>query len=160
MRTLLVASLLAASTASTALAAPGSGPEQDVVNTVQRLFDAMAARDTAGILAVLTPEARVVSVRPNQTTSQISGTDFATRIAASQDALLERMWQPQVLVAGRMATLWAPYDFHIGTRLSHCGVDSVTLFATPAGWKIAGIYYTVVEAAQCAPSPLGPPEFK
>jgi hypothetical protein len=160
MRSFLAATVIAATTAPTALAAPASGPEQDVVNTVQRLFDAMAARDAAGILAVLTPEARIVSVRPNQTTNQISGTDFAARIAASKDPLLERMWQPQVLVAGRMASLWAPYDFHIGTRLSHCGVDSVTLFATPEGWKIAGVYYTVIEAAQCAPSPLGPPKFK
>ena len=51
-------------------------------------------------------------------------------------------------------------DFHIGPRLSHCGVDAVTLFATSDGWKIAGIHYTVTEAAQCPPSPLGPPDFK
>jgi hypothetical protein len=159
MRNFLAATPLAAAV-STALAAPASSPEQDVVNAVQRLFDSMAARDPAGIQATLASEARFVSVRPNQTISQISGADFAARIAASKDPLLERMWQPQVLVAGRMATLWAPYDFHIGTRLSHCGVDSVTLFATPEGWKIAGVYYTVIEAPQCPPSPLGPPEFK
>lgn len=79
---------------------------------------------------------------------------------ASKDAPLERIWQPEVRVAGRMATLWASYDFHFGTRLSHCGVDSITLFATPEGWKVAGVYYSVVEAAQCAPSPLGAPVFK
>lgn len=58
---------------------------------------------------------------------------------ASKDALLERIWQPEVRVASCMATLWAPYDFHIGTRLLHCGVDSITLFATPEGWKVAGV---------------------
>lgn len=155
MRSFLTAALLAALLAPTAHAAPASTPGQEVVSTVQRLFDAMAARDAAGILALLTPEAGIASIRPNQSLNQISGADFAARIAASKDALLERIWQPEVRVAGRIATLWAPYDFHIGTRLSHCGVDSITLFATPEGWKVAGVYYSVVEAAQCAPSPLG-----
>ena len=160
MRTCFTAALLAAALATTAHAAPASGPEQEVIGTVQRLFDAMAARDAAGILALLTPEARIAAIRPNQTMSQISGTDFAARIAASKDALLERIWQPEVRMAGRIATLWAPYDFHIGTRLSHCGVDAVTLFATAEGWKVAAVSYSVVEVAQCAPSPLGAPEFK
>jgi hypothetical protein len=105
MRSFLTAALLAAALAPTAHAAPASGAEQEVIGTVRRLFDAMAARDAAGILALLTPEARIASIRPNQSLSQISGTDFAARIAASKDALLERMWQPEVRVAGRIATL-------------------------------------------------------
>jgi|Transcript_31881 hypothetical protein len=118
MRNLLSATVLAATPAPTADAAPASSPEQRVIATLQRLF------------------------------------------VASKDALLERIWQPEVRVAGRLPTLWAPDDFYIGARLSHCGVDSITLFATPEGWKVAGVFFSVVEAPQCAPSPLGAPEFK
>jgi SAM-dependent methyltransferase len=76
--------------------------------------------------------------------------------AAGTERLLERMWQPVVHVEGPLATLWAPYDFHVDGKRSHCGVDAVTLLRGDAGWRVAGITYTV-QRADCAPSPLGPP---
>lgn len=131
--------------------------EQEVVATVQKLFDAMAARDAAAINSLMTSSAQIVSIRANQAVSSSSATEFATRIGAAKEPLLERMWQPKVLIEGGLATLWAPYDFHRAGKLTHCGVDSVTLFETADGWKIAGVYFNVVEAAKCPPSPLGPP---
>jgi hypothetical protein len=156
MRYLLAAPLFIAAAAS-ASAAPAASPEQEVVKTVQALFDAMAARDESAIKALMTADATLASLRTNQTTSSLTGAEFAARIAAAKEPLLERMWQPKVLVEGGIATLWAPYDFHRNGRLTHCGVDSVTLFETPSGWRISGVYFSVVEAAKCAPSPLGPP---
>ena len=153
MRNFLTLMLVTASLVPPAVAAT----EQEVVATVQKLFDAMAARDAAAIGALLTPQAQIVSIRANQTLSTSTGADFAARIGAAKEPLLERMWQPKVLIEGGMATLWAPYDFHRAGKLTHCGVDSVTLFQTVDGWKISGVFFNVVEAAKCAPSPLGPP---
>ncbi len=127
------------------------------MKTVQQLFDAMAARDESAIKAVLTADAKIASIRANQAMSSTTGAEFAARIAAAKEPLLERMWQPRVLIEGGMATLWAAYDFHRGGTLTHCGVDSVTMFEAAGGWKISGVYFTVVEAAKCPPSPLGPP---
>jgi hypothetical protein len=55
---------------------------------------------------------------------------------------------------GRIATVWAPYDFWIDGKFSHCGVDAFDLIKTDKGSRIAGGAYTV--ELKCEPSPLGP----
>jgi len=52
--------------------------------------------------------------------------------------------------------VWAPYDFWIDGKLSHCGTDAFDLIKTEDGWKIAGGVYTL--ESNCATSPLGPPK--
>ena len=130
-----------------------------VVASVQRLFDAMAARDTAAARSLLLPGTRLVSIS-NDTGPAIPRSQgdsaFLRMLATRTDRLLERMWSPVVQVQGRIATVWTPYDFHIGGRFSHCGIDAVTLLRTDAGWQIAGLLYTV-QRTGCSPSPLGPP---
>jgi hypothetical protein len=66
----------------------------------------------------------------------------------------ERIWNPEVKVNGLIATLWAPYDFWLDGKYSHCGVDQFDFIKTEEGWKIAGGVYSV--ESKCAPSPLGP----
>jgi hypothetical protein len=39
-------------------------------------------------------------------------------------ALRERYWAPTVLVRGSIAVVWAPYEFWIDGKTSHCGIDS------------------------------------
>jgi hypothetical protein len=34
-----------------------------------------------------------------------------------------RYWSPTVLIRGSLAAVWAPYEFWIDGRTSHCGVD-------------------------------------
>jgi hypothetical protein len=41
-----------------------------------------------------------------------------------------------------MAQVWAPYDFHLDGKFSHCGVDMFTLVQGKDGWRIAAIAYT------------------
>jgi hypothetical protein len=128
-----------------------------VVSAVQRLFDAMAKRDTVAARALLLPGSEFMSIRPNaQAPRHQADTSFLRSLGAGKERMLERMWAPVVHVHGPMAVLWAPYDFHIDGRFSHCGVDTFTLVRGAAGWRIASILYTV-EPTGCAPSPLGPP---
>ena len=144
---------------SRALRAQTAPADPTVVAVVQRLFDAMAAHDTAAARSLLLPGTRFVSIS-NDTgpgIPRIQGDSaFLRMLATRTDRLLERMWSPVVQVQGRIATVWTPYDFHIGGRFSHCGIDAVTLLRTDAGWRIAGLLYTV-QRTGCAPSPLGPP---
>jgi hypothetical protein len=100
-------------------------------------------------------DSRVISVRETGDASSMSGAEFAARIGKSTAKILERMWDPQVRVAGRLASLWAPYDFHRDGKRTHCGVDHVDLVKTAEGWRIAAIVYTV-ETRGCKESPLGP----
>jgi hypothetical protein len=129
--------------------------KDDIVALVQKTFDAMAAHDGAALEACFTKDARVVAIRENGESSSGDVATFVSRIAGSKVKILERMWNPEVKVSGRLATLWAPYDFHRDGQRTHCGIDQVDLVNTPAGWKIATIIYTV-ETKDCPVSPLGP----
>lgn len=141
-------------------ASPAAGPtidrdaERSVVATVERLFEAMRTRDTAVISRLLAPELVLVSIGPGGTRAHRTQTvpDFLLAIAASPEELSERMWSPEVRIDGPVATLWAPYDFHIGAQLSHCGHDAVQLINTSGRWIITGLTYTV-RPAPCATRP-------
>ena len=141
-------------------ASPAAGPtvdrdaERSVVVTVERLFEAMRTRDTAVIRQLLAPELVLVSIGSEGTRAHRRQTvpDFLRAIAGSTEELRERMWSPEVRLDGPVATLWAPYDFHIGARLSHCGHDAVHLINKGGQWIITGLTYTV-RPAPCATRP-------
>lgn len=130
------------------------GPEeQAVLATVQRLFDAMRAKDTAAFRDIFEPNARLVGVRTRQNGDQVVQVLPWDRFGAfmasdTRGPWIERAWSPEVRVRGTLATVWAEYDFHFGQTPSHCGVDAVQLLETPSGWKIVSIADTY-EATGC-----------
>ena len=128
---------------------------QAVVASVQKLFDAMAAHDSAAALALVIPEGRLMVSRANAPVSNSTLGEFAARLSTAKATYLERMWNPKVMVRGGIAVVWTEYDFHLGGKFTHCGIDSFQLVKSPEGWKISGLAYTV-EPTGCAPSPLGP----
>ena len=130
--------------------------EKAVVAAAQKLFDGMSAHDAAMIKSSMTPDAQLLRVDKGKPAA-ISGADFAARIAANKNQLLERIWNPTVLVRGEIAMLWAEYDFHSNGKFHHCGIDAFMLLKTDEGWKISSISDTN-ETQNCKPSPLGPPK--
>ena len=148
----LLALLLAAGLLSYAASDNSTGPAA----TVQQLFDAMAAHNADAARGLFTPEATLIAVRADGTAAVTPSEQWLDRLAKSKDAWLERMWNPKVLEHGSIAVVWAEYDFHLNGKFSHCGVDSVDLLKTAAGWKISGLSFTR-ETSGCSPSPLGPP---
>ncbi|MBV8821095.1 MAG: nuclear transport factor 2 family protein [Acidobacteriaceae bacterium] len=133
-----------------------STDEKAATATVQKLFDAMAAHDSDAARAVLIADGRIVAVRENGAVSNSTQEQFAARLSTIKEPIIERMWQPKVLVQGRLAQVWAEYDFWRSGKFSHCGIDSVSLVKTEEGWKISGISYSMLTTT-CSPSPLGPP---
>ena len=129
-----------------------------VVATVNEFFAAMTARDSARLAHVQFPDGILYSARVRADSVTIeSGTfdGFNKRFAAMRDTIVERLWQPTVLVHGPLAVVWAPYDIHRNRQFVHCGVDAFTLMRSPTGWKVTTVSYTA-EPTGCAPSPLGP----
>jgi hypothetical protein len=116
--------------------------EQKAVAAVQRLFDAMAARDADAARAAALPDARFVSVRDGGAPTTTTIEQFAARLGTGKEPWLERMSEPKTLVHGAIAVVWASYDFHLNGKFTHCGVDSVSLVKTGGEWKVAGITYT------------------
>lgn len=119
------------------------GEKEDVTAVVQKTFDAMAAHDAAAIASCFLPGARLTVIRETGEVTHQTVEQFAERIGQTKAVIRERMWDVEVKVAGRLASLWAPYDFERDGKRTHCGIDQVNLVKTEAGWKIASLIYTV-----------------
>jgi hypothetical protein len=149
--------LVAACIATAAQAQPATAERDAVLKTVQVFFDTMTARDVEGARKVLQPQGRFHAMRTRDGKPDVrafANEEYFADLQASQQKMQERIWNPDVRVHGLIASVWAPYDFWIDGKLSHCGVDQFDLIKTEEGWKITGGVYTV--EAKCAPSPLGP----
>lgn len=146
---LLLAGCAAASPPPSDAAAGARSPaaEQEVVAAAEALFSAMRTRDTAAIRDLLLPEMQIVSVRvggaPAAAPQRRSAEQFIASIARPGEELRERMWSPRVELDGDLATLWAPYDFHVGERFSHCGHDAFHLVREGGRWRISALAYTI-----------------
>lgn len=136
--------LLAVFGAATSLApAPASAQDAsaEVVTVVESLFDAMRMRDTVAVRSFFDPAARLVNAGRGGNI-QVQTVDQFVRTIGMADpnvALIEQIYEPQVMIDGNMATLWTYYSFHRGDQFSHCGYDSFQLFRSDAGWKIIHI---------------------
>ncbi len=138
----------------------GAGDREAVLATARAMLTAISTRDTALAHRQMQPGMTLSStadpIAPTTVARVTTDTAFLRGIGSSPNRLLERMWEPQALMAGTVALVYAPYDFHIDGKFSHCGTDTFTLVKTPQGWRITHLAYTV-QRAGCAPSPLGPP---
>jgi hypothetical protein len=123
-----------------------AGEAQQVVAVVTQLFTGIETQDTVLLGQLLDPEVQLVSVR------QVNGEprwtrrtkdDFLVGIATNEATMVERMWDPEVRIDGDVATLWAPYDFHIDGEFSHCGYDGFHLVRQNGRWLISAVTYTV-----------------
>ncbi len=61
----------------------------------------------------------------------------------SDSALQERYWSPTVLVRGPVAMVWAPYEFKVDGKVSHCGVDVFDFVKVDGSWRLANAMWTV-----------------
>jgi hypothetical protein len=137
--------------------AADTGEEKAILAVIQTLFDGMAAHDPVMIKSAMAADARLVGVRADRPAGNLTRDEFAQAIAANPSSLLERIWYPKVLVRGRIAMVWAEYDFYANGKFGHCGVDTFLMLKTAEGWKATAISYTT-ETEGCVPSPLGPPK--
>jgi hypothetical protein len=134
----------------------GTADRRDVLRGVDALFSAMATHDVAAARRLIVPGASFVVVKPDGSVAMEHDTDFLQALAGKKGVWRERIWQPRVMLDGDLAQVWAPYDFHLDGKLSHCGIDSFSLVRGTDGWRIAGISYSVRKQG-CAASPLGRP---
>lgn len=142
-RRALVAALIAL-TASAASGQPSNQQrEQEVMAVINELFDAMRASDTAKMRAVFDPQVKFTSVTMMRDSTRIQSEQldaFLRSVGAPRtDTLDERLRSPVVHVDGDLATVWTEYDFFIGKRFSHCGVDTFQLVRRKEGWRIIAL---------------------
>jgi hypothetical protein len=129
-----------------------------VLKVVQIFFDTMTARDVDGARKIMMAEGRFYAMdlqKPQSNPQSFTGEEYFARLQKQTQTYRERIWNPDVRVHESIAAVWAPYDFWIDGKFSHCGIDIFDLAKTPeGGWKITGGGFTM--EAKCEPSPLGP----
>ncbi|MGH9943643.1 MAG: nuclear transport factor 2 family protein [Pyrinomonadaceae bacterium] len=127
--------------------AAATKPDDEPLAVVNKLFEAMRAKDAAGIRALFTAEGRLVafSRREGQPPSVrvFDGDSFAKLIADAKGTLDERMPKPDMRVAGDLAEVSGRYTFHVDGRFSHCGTNAFHLTRAAAGWRIVNIASTL-----------------
>jgi uncharacterized protein YecT (DUF1311 family) len=117
------------------------GARSLVLQATHALFEAMEARDTAALRTLIHPRAQVVSVSERGVGVRTTD-EWIPSVTRNPEPLRERMWDARVEVDGNLATLWAPYDFHLGERFSHCGFDAFTFVREGGAWKLITVAFT------------------
>jgi hypothetical protein len=133
---------------------PAQQPDPEIRRTVDRMFDAMRARDTTMLRSVFDSTARLVTTftnREGKPAARVVPIDgFIQSIGRATVKLDERIYDVEVRQSDHLATVWARYTFYAGEQLSHCGYDAFQLSHSEQGWKIFAIADTQRREG-CAP---------
>jgi hypothetical protein len=128
-----------------------SGEESAVLVVMDRYLAAISADDVRAIAALQTPEGMTYRARavdgggwdvvahPSSYWADPSRVDAHKR--------LERYWSPTVLVRGAIAVVWAPYEFWIDGKTSHCGIDVFDMVKIDGAWRVSNAMWTVEPSA-------------
>jgi hypothetical protein len=145
----LFSALLAASWLAPALPAHAqtAAETQAVQQTITSFFDGMRRGDSTLLRSTLAPGAvfHGLGTKPGQPptleTERIA--DFLKAVATPHAAVWdERVQFERVLIDANLASVWAPYEFYLGPKFSHCGYDSFQLVKLAGGWRIAHVIDT------------------
>lgn len=127
------------------LSAKAQSTEEEAIKaTIQQLFDGMRKGDSTMVSAVFHPTARLQSVFTNKEGKVVVKTDaisgFVKSIGTPHPAVYdERLLSYEIRIDEQMATAWTPYEFYVGDKFSHAGVDAFQLAKTEKGWQIIQI---------------------
>ena len=128
--------LVAAIAIEAAPAAAQTADEQAVLDVVNRMFEGMAARDTAAMSALFAPDARFAGVGRNGI-SYTTAQEFMAAVAgATGPAWIERTYDHEIRIDGPLASVWTYYTLHLDDEFSHCGYDAFQMLKIGDEWKI------------------------
>ncbi len=145
-RLLVLTSLFLATLLTVAPRTIARSDKEEVLKTINELFKTMEARDGAAIRVLFAPDGRLVSTSRHdntQTTRVLTPDAFAKLAAETKEPYIERMIDAEVRVSGDLATVCGRYDFHVGEKLTNCGMNAFQLIRTADGWKIIHIASTI-----------------
>jgi hypothetical protein len=139
MRRLLATLPLLAALFPLVLHAAPADDEQAVLAPIQAMFAGMSARDAAAIKKPTLPNGVMVLMRDGKPT-QMTFEDFATRVGKpGKQQIEEKIHDPLVRIDNDLAVVWAPFDFLVDGKVSHCGTDLFNLVRQDGEWRIASV---------------------
>lgn len=129
----------------TALPPPGS-EEAQVMAPVNALFDGLARRDSAIILAAMRPDGSATFAAEKadggRDVRHMTAAEFADHIKPGPERYEERLTDPAVEIDGDIAMVWSPYTFFVDGKVHHCGVDHFDLVRAAGSWKIQNVTWS------------------
>jgi hypothetical protein len=121
-----------------------AGDEAEILAVVDRLFAAFERRDPAIAAEVLVPQGVFYAIDAGTGTLGTQTADqFFASLARPGAPLIERIFDPVVMVHGNVGMVWGEYDFRVGDAFSHCGMDLFSFGRIAGEWKMTAATYTV-----------------
>ncbi|MBB5706081.1 hypothetical protein [Sphingopyxis panaciterrulae] len=147
LKTIFALALCAATPAFAQHEKHGADAEaQAVLDTVDRMFDALAAKDPSAMAAVTIADGRATAATIGADGKEklhfSTWSEFAGRLPGIPGAPVEKLVDPHVHVEGPIAMIWSPYVFMLDGKLSHCGVNHVDLVKQNGAWRVLNITWT------------------
>lgn len=150
--------VLAALLAPHLLAADETADRKAVIGVIDAFFESMTARDVDRMRSLMTPDGILYGYRETDDGLQIirpTHADYLDNLANGDSRLVERYWDPEIMLSGRLATIWTPYDLYADGNFSHCGINNFSMLKADDGWIITGVVFSM-QSENCPESPLGP----
>jgi len=132
--------------------------EEDVLAVADSALKLISSEDFRALSELMVEEAvsYTVSVKDGEHRLRVRTWAESREIKTDSD-IVERGFDPTVLVSGPLATVWYPYDFYLDGDWSHCGVDVFVLGLTENGWRILSMTWNAIQPPDCDPHPDGAP---
>jgi Putative lumazine-binding len=117
--------------------------EEDAVKAVvQQLFDGMRKGDSTLVRNAFASNVQMQTAFYNKagastlrTENSIDG--FVKAVGTPHAEVWdERLTAWDIKIDGNLANVWTPYEFWLGDKQSHCGIDLFVLFKSDKGWQI------------------------
>jgi hypothetical protein len=121
--------------------------ESEVEEVVTNFFNAMRESDDEAMRSFLTVEATLNTVALSEQDSTVLDEteirSFLNSVGESAPGALDEQITSFIAhVDGKLSTAWMDYSFYYNGEFSHCGVNTMNLIKTEAGWKIFSIVDT------------------
>ncbi len=145
MKKLILLSLLICSGFATS--AQSAKPETEAVKKViNQLFEGMRKGDSSLVSATFSQGMIMQTISNSSGDIQVK-TDEPSKFLKAVGTPHPEIWDEritfdQVLIDANLASVWTSYQFYIGDKFSHCGVNSFQLVKGNEGWKIVHLIDT------------------
>ncbi|MCA0395829.1 MAG: nuclear transport factor 2 family protein [Bacteroidetes bacterium] len=124
-----------------------SKEEASVKACIDQLFTAMRTGDSSLLAECFSPTALLQTIVSHQDGSTEVKTEPVQLFVSSvgkphKEVYDERISYGSILVDDNLASVWTPYQFYLGEKFSHCGVNAFQLVKLNGRWKIQYIIDT------------------
>jgi hypothetical protein len=134
---------------------PAPSPDEAAVLAVaEAALDAITREDMVAFTDLMFEEAVIAPTDPE---GFALSTRAAERARTLPGDIVERGFDAEVRISGRIATVWLPYDLYIDGEWSHCGVDALSLVKDGEEWRILAMTWSRLQPPACSEHPEGPP---